>query len=162
MEGKTVRDSAVILSQLMGPQDTNNAGNVHGGVIMRIIDSTAGVVATRHARSTCVTASIDRLDFLYPVYAGDLVTFKASLNFVGKKSMEIGVRVETENLITGEIRHTSSAYLTYVSLDKSGRPRELPPLILESDENKRRNEEARARREVRLKERIKERQKEND
>lgn len=162
MEGKTVRDSAVILSQLMGPQDTNNAGNVHGGVIMRIIDSTAGVVATRHARSTCVTASIDRLDFLYPVYAGDLVTFKASLNFVGKKSMEIGVRVETENLITGEIRHTSSAYLTYVSLDKSGRPRELPPLILENDENKRRNEEARARREVRLKERIKERQKEND
>lgn len=162
MEGKTVRDSAVILSQLMGPQDTNNAGNVHGGVIMRIIDSTAGVVATRHARSTCVTASIDRLDFLYPVYAGDLVTFKASLNFVGKKSMEIGVRVETENLITGEIRHTSSAYLTYVSLDKSGRPRELPPLILESDEEKRRNEEAQARREVRLKERIKERQKGND
>jgi uncharacterized protein (TIGR00369 family) len=162
MEGKTVKNSAVILSQLMGPQDTNNAGNVHGGVIMRIIDSTAGVVATRHARSTCVTASIDRLDFLYPVYAGDLVTFKASLNFVGKKSMEIGVRVETENLITGEIRHTSSAYLTYVSLDKSGRPRELPPLILENDDDKRRNEEARARREVRLKERIKERQKEND
>jgi uncharacterized protein (TIGR00369 family) len=162
MEGKTVKNSAVILSQLMGPQDTNNAGNVHGGVIMRIIDSTAGVVATRHARSTCVTASIDRLDFLYPVYAGDLVTFKASLNFVGKKSMEIGVRVETENLITGEIRHTSSAYLTYVSLDKSGRPRELPPLILENDDDKRRNEEAQARREVRLKERIKERQKEND
>ena len=162
MEGKTVKNSAVILSQLMGPQDTNNAGNVHGGVIMRIIDSTAGVVATRHARSTCVTASIDRLDFLYPVYAGDLVTFKASLNFVGKKSMEIGVRVETENLITGEIRHTSSAYLTYVSLDKSGRPRELPPLILENDDDKRRNEEARARREVRLKERIKERQKGND
>jgi uncharacterized protein (TIGR00369 family) len=162
MEGKTVKNSAVILSQLMGPQDTNNAGNVHGGVIMRIIDSTAGVVATRHARSTCVTASIDRLDFLYPVYAGDLVTFKASLNFVGKKSMEIGVRVETENLLTGEIRHTSSAYLTYVSLDKSGRPHELPPLILENDDDKRRNEEARARREVRLKERIKERQKEND
>jgi uncharacterized protein (TIGR00369 family) len=162
MEGKTVKNSAVILSQLMGPQDTNNAGNVHGGVIMRIIDSTAGVVATRHARSTCVTASIDRLDFLYPVYAGDLVTFKASLNFVGKKSMEIGVRVETENLITGEIRHTSSAYLTYVSLDKSGRPRELPPLILENDADERRNEEARARREVRLQERIKERQKGND
>jgi uncharacterized protein (TIGR00369 family) len=159
MEGKTVKSSAVILSQLMGPQDTNNAGNVHGGVIMKIIDSTAGVVATRHARSTCVTASIDRLDFLYPVYAGDLVTFMASLNFVGRKSMEIGVRVETENLITGEIRHTSSAYLTYVSLDKTGRPRELPPLILDTDEENRRNTEARARREVRLTERLKEREK---
>jgi uncharacterized protein (TIGR00369 family) len=162
MEGKTVKESAVILSQLMGPQDTNNAGNVHGGVIMKIIDSTAGVVATRHARSTCVTASIDRLDFLYPVYAGDLVTFKASLNFVGHKSMEIGVRVETENLITGEIRHTSSAYLTYVSLDKSGRTRELPPLILEAEEEKRRNGEAQSRREVRLKERLVEKQKGND
>jgi uncharacterized protein (TIGR00369 family) len=162
MEGKTVRESAVILSQLMGPQDTNNAGNVHGGVIMRIIDSTAGVVATRHARSTCVTASIDRLDFLFPVYAGDLVTFKASLNFVGRKSMEIGVRVETENLFSGEIRHTSSAYLTYVSLDKSGRPRELPSLILENEEERRRHAEAQARREVRLQERLKENQKRND
>jgi uncharacterized protein (TIGR00369 family) len=162
MEGKTVKASAVILSQLMGPQDTNNAGNVHGGVIMKLIDSTAGVVATRHARSTCVTASIDRLDFLYPVYAGDLVTFKASLNFVGHKSMEIGVRVETENLITGEIRHTASAYLTYVSLDKSGRTRELFALILESEEEKRRNREAQARREVRLKERTVEKQKRND
>ena len=158
MEGKTVKSSAVILSQLMGPQDTNNAGNVHGGVIMKLIDSTAGVVATRHARSTCVTASIDRLDFLYPVYAGDLVTFMASLNYVGKKSMEIGVRVETENLFTGEIRHTSSAYLTYVSLDKAGRPRELPPLILETEEEIRRHNEAQARREVRLKERLKEKE----
>jgi uncharacterized protein (TIGR00369 family) len=162
MEGKTVKSSAVILSQLMGPQDTNNAGNVHGGVIMKIIDSTAGVVATRHARTTCVTASIDRLDFLYPVYAGDLVTFKATLNFVGHKSMEIGVRVETENLITGEIRHTSSAYLTYVSLDKSGHTRELPPLILETEDEKRRNVEAQARREVRLKERMIEKQKGED
>jgi uncharacterized protein (TIGR00369 family) len=162
MEGKTVRSSAVVLSQMMGPQDTNNNGNVHGGVIMKIIDSTAGVVATRHARSTCVTASIDRLDFLYPVYTGDLVTFKASLNFVGKKSMEIGVRVETENLITGEKRHTSSAYLTYVSLDKSGRTRELPPLILETEDEKRRNREAAARREIRLKERLREKEKGDD
>ena len=161
MEGKSAKSSAVIVSQLMGPQDVNNAGNVHGGVIMKIIDSTAGVVATRHARSTCVTASIDRLDFLYPVYAGDLVTFKASINFVGKKSMEVGVRVETENLLTGEIRHTSSAYLTYVSLDKSGRPRELPALILESDEDKRRNKEAQERRKVRLTERLIEKEKEN-
>jgi acyl-CoA hydrolase len=100
-----------------------------------------------------VTASIDRLDFLYPVYAGDLVTFKASANYVGKRSMEIGVRVETENLYTGETRHTASAYLTYVALDKSGRPVELPPLILETEDQKRRNQEARSRREVRLRER---------
>jgi uncharacterized protein (TIGR00369 family) len=137
----------------MGPQDVNNAGNVHGGVIMRLIDNCAGVVAVRHSRSNAVTASIDRLDFLYPVYAGDLVTFKASANYVGKRSMEIGVRVETENLYTGETRHTASAYLTYVALDKSGRPVELPPLILETEDQKRRNQEARSRREVRLRER---------
>ncbi|HEX7475253.1 MAG TPA: acyl-CoA thioesterase [Dehalococcoidales bacterium] len=156
MEGKTVSESAVILSQLMGPQETNNAGNVHGGVIMRLIDSTAGVVAIRHARSNAVTASIDRLDFLYPAFAGDLVTFKASLNYVGATSMEIGVRVETENLITGEKRHTGSAYLTYVALDESGRPRRIPGLILATDEEIRRNCEAKERREMRLKERKRE------
>ena len=122
MEGKTVGESAVIMAQVMGPPDVNNAGNVHGGVIMRLIDTAAGVVAVRHARSNAVTASIDRMDFIYPVFVGDLVTFKASLNMVGKTSMEIGVRVETENLFTGEVRHTASAYLTYVALDKSGRP----------------------------------------
>ncbi len=156
MDGKTVKDSAVIISQIMGPQETNNAGNVHGGVIMKLIDSTAGVVAVRHARSNAVTASIDRLDFLYPAFAGDLVTFKASLNFVGNTSMEIGVRVETENLISGEKRHTASAYLTYVALDKSGRPRKIPPLVLETDDEKRRNCEAKQRREMRLTERKRE------
>lgn len=153
MKGKTVKESAVVVAQLMSPQEVNNAGIVHGGVIMKLIDTTAGVVAVRHARSTAVTASIDRLDFLYPAYAGDLVTFKASLNYAGKTSMEIGVRVETENLITGEIRHSATAYLTYVALDKSGRPKAIPPLILETEDEKRRNREAIARREVRLKER---------
>jgi uncharacterized protein (TIGR00369 family) len=153
MRGKTVQESAVIMAQVMGPPETNPAGNVHGGVIMRLIDTAAGVVATRHARSNSVTASIDRLDFLYPVFSGDLVTFRASLNYVGKTSMEIGVKVHTENLLTGEVRHTASAYLTYVALDKAGRPITLPPLILETDEEKRRNQEAQARREVRLRER---------
>jgi uncharacterized protein (TIGR00369 family) len=153
VKGKTVKESAVIVAQLMSPQEVNNAGYVHGGVIMKLIDTTAGVVAVRHARSTAVTASIDRLDFLYPAYAGDLVTFKASLNYAGKTSMEIGVRVETENLISGEIRHSATAYLTYVALDKSGRPKAIPPLILETEDEKRRNREAIARREVRLKER---------
>ena len=153
MQGKTVKESAVVISQLMGPQDVNNAGNVHGGVIMRLIDSTAGVVAIRHARSNAVTASIDRLDFLYPAYAGDLVTFKASLNYVGQTSMEIGVRVETENLISAEKRHTASAYLTYVALDKSGKPQRVPTLILETEDDRRRNSAARQRREMRLKKR---------
>ena len=152
MKGKTVKESHVIMSQIMTPQDVNPSGNVHGGVIMKLIDTAAGVVAQRHARGNAVTASIDRLDFHHPVYVGDLVTLKASLNFVGKSSMEIGVRAESENIITGAVRHTASAYLTYVSLDEVGRPKPAPPLILESEEEIRRNREAQARRETRLRE----------
>ena len=158
MEGKRVHESAIIMSQLMNPEDTNLAGNVHGGVIMKLIDNAAGCVAARHSRSNVVTASIDRLDFYNPVFVGDLVTLKASLNFVGKTSMELGVRVEAENLITGHIRHTASAYLTFVALDSNGRPSHLSPLILETDEEKRRNQEARDRRITRLAERTKEKQ----
>lgn len=150
MEGKRISDSRVVMSQLMGPQDANVAGNVHGGVIMKLIDEAAGVVAIRHARSNAVTASIDRLDFHHPTFVGDLLTLRASLNFVGRSSMEVGVRVETENLISGERRHTGSAYITYVALDGSGRPLQLPPLILETEEEVRRNREAKARRETRL------------
>ncbi len=153
MQGRTVKDTAVITAQVMGPPDVNIAGNIHGGAIMRLIDTAAGAVAMRHARANAVTASIDRLDFHYPVYPGDLVTCKACLNLVGKTSMEIGVRVETEDLMTGEIRHTASAYLTFVALDKSGRPMLLPPLILETEEERRRNQEAQIRREARLRER---------
>ena len=153
MEGKTVSESAVIMAQVMGPQEVNLAGNVHGGVIMKLIDIAAGVAAMRHARSNAVTASIDRLDFHYPIFSGDLVVFKASINLVGRTSMEAGVRVETENLLTGEKRHTASAYLTYVALDKAGRPAPLPPLILETEDDKRRNREAQRRRELRFSER---------
>ena len=155
MEGKTVKESAVITAQMMTPQDVNMAGNVHGGVIMKLIDAAAGAVAVRHARGNAVTASIDRLDFISPVYPGDMVTCKASLNYVGRTSMEVGVRVETENLRTGEVRHTGSAYLTFVALDRAGRPIMLPPLILETEEEKRRNQEAQARRETRLRTRQK-------
>jgi uncharacterized protein (TIGR00369 family) len=156
MEGKTVQESSVVMAQQMNPLDANPAGNVHGGVIMKLIDTIAGVVAIRHARSNAVTASIDRLDFHYPVYVGDYVTMRASLNYVGRTSMEVGVRVESENLITGKRCHTASAYLTYVAIDEDGRPRELPPLILETDNERRRNNEARARREMRLVEKAKE------
>lgn len=156
MEGKRVRDSAVVMAQMMIPQDANPAGNVHGGVVVKIIDEAAGVVAARHARSNVVTASIDRMDFHNPVFVGDVLFFKASLNLVGRTSMEIGVRVEAENLITGEVRHAASAYLTYVALDERGRPRGVPPLILETEEEKRRNREAKSRREIRLAEKKRE------
>jgi len=156
MEGKEIRESSILMAQLMNPEDTNPAGNVHGGVIMKLIDNAAGCVAARHARSNVVTASIDRLDFYNPVFVGDLVTTKASINFVGNTSMELGVRVESENLITGHIRHTASAYLTFVALGSNGRPLHLSPLILETDEDKRRNREAKDRRTARLAERTKE------
>jgi uncharacterized protein (TIGR00369 family) len=150
MEGKRVGESSVVMSQLMSHQDTNIAGNVHGGVIMKLIDTAAGVAAVRHARSSAVTASIDRLDFHHPVFVGDVLTLRASLNHVGRTSMEVGVRVEAENPITGGRRHTASAYLTYVALDGNGRPMPLPPLILETENETRRNREATARRETRL------------
>jgi acyl-CoA hydrolase len=150
MEGKRVKDSSVVMAQMMIPQDANPAGNVHGGVVVKILDEAAGVVAARHARSNVVTASIDRMDFHNPVFVGDVLFFKSSLNLVGRTSMEIGVRVEAENLITGEVRHAASAYLTYVALDQHGKPRDVPPLILETDEDRRRNTEAKRRRDVRL------------
>jgi len=154
MQGKRVSESSVIMVQSMSPQDANPSGNVEGGVIMKLIDMAGGIVAQRHARMNAVTASVDRIDFLHPVYVGDVLSLKASLNLVGRTSMEVGVRVEAENPLTGEIRHTASAFLTYVALDKSGRPVETPPLILETDEEKRRNKDAQARREVRLRGRI--------
>ena len=154
MQGKRVSETRVIMVQPMSPQEANTAGNVQGGVIMKLIDLAGDIVAQRHARTNAVTASVDRIDFLHPVYIGDVLFLKASLNLVGRTSMEVGVRVESENPMTGEIRHTASAFLTYVALDKSGRPVEVPPLILETAEDGRRNEDAQARREVRLRGRI--------
>jgi len=133
----------------MIPEDANPAGNVHGGVIMKLIDTTAGVVAVRHARCNVVTASIDRLDFHNPVFVGNLVFLKGSLNMVGKTSMEVGVRVEAENVITGEVRHTASAYLTFVALDGLGQPRPAPPLIISGEVAERRHRQALRRRELR-------------
>jgi len=150
MQGKKIKDSSVIMVQPMSPQDANQAGNVQGGVIMKLIDLAGAIVAERHTRTNIVTASVDHIDFLHPVYVGDVLSLKASLNLVGRTSMEVGVRVEAENPLTGEIRLTASAYLTYVALDKSGKPTEVPPLIIETDDEKRRNEDAQARREARL------------
>ncbi len=162
MEGKRVKESSIVMAQVMNPQDANPAGNIHGGVIMKLIDSAAGSVAVRHARANAVTASIDRLDFHHPVFIGDFVTFKAGLNLVGRTSMEVGIRVESENLMTGEKRHTASAYMTFVALDRSGKPMPLSPLILETEEEKRRNREAKARRQTRLAEKTKEKECQRD
>ena len=156
MDGKQVTESSVVMAQMMIPQDANPAGNIHGGVVVKIIDEAAGVVAARHSRRNVVTASIDRMDFLHPIFVGDLLFFRASLNFVGRTSMEIGVRVEAENLLTGDVRHAASAYLTYVSLDEKGKPAEVPPLLVETEEGQRRHREAKARRAMRLAERNKE------
>lgn len=149
LAAKPASASAVTLSHLVLPDDANPAGNVHGGVILKLIDTAAGVVAMRHVRGLAVTASIDRMDFLKPVFVGELVILKASLNMVGRTSMEVGVRVEAENLYTGQVRHTNSAYLTFVALDEAGRPRTVPPLLLDSEEARRREREALRRREMR-------------
>jgi uncharacterized protein (TIGR00369 family) len=156
MKEKTVNDTSVTMAQVMLPQDTNPAGNVHGGVIMKLIDTAAAVVASRHARCNTVTASIDRLEFHHPVFVGDVVFLKAGINMVGKSSMEIGVRVEAENYLTGEVRHTASAYLTFVAIDENGRPKKVPGLILENETGKRRNQEALMRKKARLETRTKE------
>ncbi len=156
MEGKAVSESTVIIVQQMIQNDANLSGNVHGGSIMRLIDNTAGIVAVRHASSNVVTASIDRLDFHSPVYVGDLLKITAGINYVGSSSMEVGVRVEAENVVTGKSRHTASAYLTFVALGSEGKPIAVPALILSTDEEKRRNSEAMKRREIRLAERKRE------
>ena len=150
MEGKTVKESSVSTVQFMTQQDANIAGNVHGGVIMKLIDTTAAAVAIRHTRTNVVTASIERLDFHNPVLVGDLLTIKASLNMVGKTSMEVGAYVQSEDIRAGKIQHTASAYLTLVALGEDGRPTAVPALILETDEEKRRNRDAQARKEIRL------------
>jgi uncharacterized protein (TIGR00369 family) len=150
MEGKTVKESQITMAIQMNPEDANPVGNVHGGVIMKYVDTAAGAVAIRHARKICVTASIDRLDFHHPVYIGDLLILKASITMVGRTSMEVGVRVEAENLLTGNVRHTASAYLSFVAFDEKGVPTEVPPLILETEEENRRNCEAQIRRQDRL------------
>jgi len=150
MQGKRVKDSMVTIVNQMTQQDANLAGNVHGGAILRNIDNTAAIVASRHTGTNIVTASIDRVDFYSPVYVGDLLRLLACVNYTGKTSMEIGVRIEAENFMTGEVRHTASAYLTMVSLDKEGKPLAVVPIIPETDEEKLRYQEAQKRREVRL------------
>ena len=146
---KTVCKSRVEMAQVMFSYDANQAGNVHGGTIMKLIDTAAGIAAIRHCRTNVVTASMDRLDFHKPVFVGELVMLRASINYVGTTSMEIGVRVEAEEIMTGKVRHTNSAYLTMVSLDKNRRPTAVPEIVPQTDDEKRRFKEGRARAERR-------------
>lgn len=149
MSAKDPSESMVLMTHMVLPEDTNPSGNTHGGVILKHIDTAAGIAAMRHCRGNAVTANIERMDFLLPVFVGELVTFKACVNSVGRSSMEVGVRVEAENLFTGEVRHTNSAYLTFVHLDEHGKPGQVPELLLDSERAIRRDREAKQRRKMR-------------
>lgn len=148
--GKHIRDSQATISQLMLPTDANVHGNVHGGAIMKMADDAGAIVATRHSRSIVVTVAVDSLTFLSPIYVGNLVTFTAALSYVGRTSMEVEVLVEAEDPLTGEKTHTNTAYLVYVALDEDGRPCEVPPLIVETDEERERIAKGKKRQAARL------------
>ena len=150
---KPVRESQHETSELMMPHHANNLGHVFGGVMLSMMDKTAAVAAFRHCRLNVVTASIDRVDFREPIHVGDLVVMKASVNFVGRTSMEVGVRVEAEELLSGRRRHTNSCYLTFVAVDRNGRPIEIPGVVPETPDELRRFQAAELRRKVRLAER---------
>ena len=141
--------SAVTISQMMEVTDANIAGNVHGGVIMRLVDTAAALAAIRHAGGLCVTVSIDEMSFIEPVHIGDVVTILAMVNDVGTTSLECGVRVEAENPVSGERVHASSAYLVFVAIDGDGNPRPVPPIAPETDDERRRQHEAQLRRRTR-------------
>ncbi|MBF0170878.1 MAG: acyl-CoA thioesterase [Nitrospinae bacterium] len=147
---KPVRASRTVMSQLMMPHDANFAGVVHGGSLLSIMDKVAYACASRHAGAYCVTASVDEVHFRTPIAVGALVTFMASVNYVGRTSMEIGIRVVAEEMPTGRTTHTNSSYFTMVAMGVGGKPSPVPPLVLETDDDRRRNEDARLRRQLRL------------
>jgi acyl-CoA hydrolase len=153
MDPKRVADSRSVLVKWMGVGDANSAGFVHGGVVMKLCDEAAGIASIRHSGCRVVTAAMDRMTFLHPVNIGELVTCSASINAVWRTSMEVGVRVEAESPRSGEHRHTSTAYLTMVALGDDGQPTAVPPLVAESETERRRQREAELRRGNRLAER---------
>jgi acyl-CoA hydrolase len=149
LKGKRPSESAMMTARLMMPTDANVLGNVFGGAIMRYMDEAAAIVAWRHAGKNVVTASIDRMNFFAPVYVGNLLILKASVNYVGTTSMEIGVRIEAQDPTTRKGVHAGSCYLTYVALDEKGKPIPISPLITTTATEKRRFKEAAARRRLR-------------
>ena len=153
MKPKPPSASQSVLTRWMGIPDANMAGNVHGGTIMKMVDEVAGVAAVRHCGTRVVTAALDRMTFTQPVYVGQLVTVKASVNAAWRTSMEVGVRVESENVRTGEVTHTSTAYLTMVALTEEGEPAPVPGVEATTEAETRREREAQMRRDNRLRER---------
>ena len=150
MEGKPVRESASEYSEFALPTDANNWGNLLGGRVMHLVDLAGAMAAMRHARKPVVTASVDSLHFLQPVHIGELIILHSSVNRVFRTSMEVGVRVLAENLMTGVQLHTCSAYLTFVALDEKGKAIAVPPVIPETEEEQKRYLQAGERREYRL------------
>lgn len=150
MQAKSVSDSQVFMTEMVLPSHINALGSIFGGVVMSWIDIAAAICAQRHSNKTVVTASIDALSFVAPVYKGWIVNLRASCNYAATTSMEIGVRIDAENPITGETFHTATAYLTFVALDSYLKPTPIPKLLPQSADEKRRYEEAQIRREQRL------------
>jgi acyl-CoA hydrolase len=147
---RTVRETQSDYYEVCLPNDANLLGNMLGGHVMHLVDLCGAIAAIRHARCTVVTASIDQMTFLHPVHIGELVCLKSQVNRVFRTSMEVGVKVWVETLQTGQLKHTSSAYLTFVALDRTGNRVILPPIVPETDQEKRRFEEAAERRAYRL------------
>ena len=142
--------SQIELIETMELSHANMLGNVHGGTVMRLVDNAGGLAAMKHCGGPVVTVALDEMTFMEPVFVGEILRVKAMVNDVGTTSMEVGVRVEAENVHTGRVVHTSSAYLVYVALDRNGKPRRVPPVIAENEEHRQRQREAKLRREARL------------
>lgn len=147
LKGKRVADSRVETTHLMMPNFANPAGKIYGGTILSLADSVAYMCAARHSTPSCVTVSVDQVDFREPIEIGEVVVFKACINYVGRTSMEVGIRIEAESLQTGLRRHTNSCYFTMVAIGHDGKPTPVPPLITETADEKRRFKEGRIRRE---------------
>jgi len=153
MEGKTPQQSQVVLTQVMGPAQANVLGNIHGGLIMKLCDEAGGMAAIKHARRPVVTVVVDSMSFHSPVHIGNLVTVNAEVTWVGRTSMETRAVVTAENVLTGEVTHTNTAYFVYVALDENGRPVPVPPLMCETEEDKARFERGAQRQAYRLQQR---------
>ena len=138
MDFKHIKDSQVTMSQLMLPSHSNFSGKIHGGYVLNLMDQIAFACASKHSGHYCVTASVNKVDFLNPIEVGDLLTLKASVNYIGNTSMVIGLRVESENIQTGRIRHCNSSYFTMVAMDENGKGVRVPGLILDTEDSIRR------------------------
>ena len=158
MEGKSAAESRVILTQLMGPQNANTLGNVHGGYIMKMCDEAGGMAASKHARRPCVTVTVDSMNFHSPVNIGNLMTVRAEVSWVGRTSLETRVVVSAENVISGEVTHTNTAYFVYVALGEDGRPTAVPPLRCDTEAEKAALNRAASRQKLRLEMREREKQ----